>query len=173
MSKLEKAKARLLSLPKDYTYDEARSLLGQLGFREDNKGKTSGSRVEFFRESDKSGILLHKPHPDNVLEYKGYHTKVEFDVDSAVLRGEIEGIRDYVDFESESIDGIEQEFHDAVDEYLSFCERNGKKPEKEYKGSFNIRISPTLHWKLTNIASKNGVSLNATVEEALKQYASA
>lgn len=110
---------------------------------------------------------------NNILEYKGYHTKVEFDVDSAVLRGEIEGIRDYVDFESESIDGIEQEFHDAVDEYLSFCERNGKKPEKEYKGSFNIRISPALHWKLTNIASKNGVSLNATVEEALRQYASA
>ncbi len=67
MSKLEKAKARLLSLPKDYTYDEARSLLGQLGFREDNKGKTSGSRVEFFRESDKSGILLHKPHPGNEM----------------------------------------------------------------------------------------------------------
>ena len=67
MSKLEKAKARLLSLPKDYTYDEARSLLGQLGFREDNKGKTSGSRVESFRESDKSGILLHKPHPGNEM----------------------------------------------------------------------------------------------------------
>ena len=107
---------------------------------------------------------------NNILEYKGYHTKIEYDVDSAVLRGEIEGIRDYVDFESDSIVGIEQEFHDAVDEYLSFCERNGKKPEKEYKGSFNIRISPALHWKLTNIASKRGVSLNSTIEEALSQY---
>ena len=110
---------------------------------------------------------------NNILEYRGYHTKIEFDAASAVLRGEIEGIRDYVDFESDSIYGIEQEFHDAVDEYLSFCKRNGKKPDKEYKGSFNIRIPQALHWKLANIASKNGVSLNATVEEALRQYATA
>ena len=108
---------------------------------------------------------------NNILEYKGYHTRIEFDVDSCVLRGEIEGIRDYVDFESDSVTGIEKEFHDAVDEYLSFCERHGKKPEKEYKGSFNVRISPDLHWKLAAIASKQGVSLNSAVEEALAHYA--
>lgn len=67
MSKLTKAKERLLSMPRDYTYDEARSLLGQLGFIEDNKGKTSGSRVEFFREEDGGSILLHKPHPGNEM----------------------------------------------------------------------------------------------------------
>ena len=43
MSKLEKAKARILSKPKDYTYTEAKFLLGQIGFEEFNKGKTSGS----------------------------------------------------------------------------------------------------------------------------------
>ena len=43
---------------------------------------------------------------NNILEYKGYHTRIEFDVDSCVLRGEIEGIRDYVDFESDSVTGI-------------------------------------------------------------------
>ena len=59
---------RLLSMPKDYSYDEARALLGQLGFQEDNKGRTSGSRVEFFREEDKAVILLHKPHPGNEMK---------------------------------------------------------------------------------------------------------
>ena len=108
---------------------------------------------------------------NNTLEYKGYHTRIEFVADSSALRGEIEGIRDYVEFESDSISDIEKEFHDAVDEYLAFCERHGKKPEKEYKGSFNVRISPSLHWTLMNIASKKGVSLNATVEEALASYA--
>lgn len=68
MSRLEKAKMRLLSMPKDYSYDEARALLGQLGFQEDNKGRTSGSRVEFFREEDKAVILLHKPHPGNEMK---------------------------------------------------------------------------------------------------------
>ena len=47
MSKLDKAKERLKSIPTDYTYSEARYLLGKLGFEESNKGKTSGSRVKF------------------------------------------------------------------------------------------------------------------------------
>ena len=67
MSQLDKAKERLLSCPKDYTYDEAKALLNKLGFVEDNKGKTSGSRVKFSRASDKKIIMLHKPHPQSIM----------------------------------------------------------------------------------------------------------
>ena len=63
MSSLEKAKARLRSVPKDYTYEEAKALLKKLGYLEYNKGRTSGSRVCFVRQSDGKVILLHKPHP--------------------------------------------------------------------------------------------------------------
>lgn len=42
-------KLRLLSMPRDYTYAEARALLKQLGFIESNKCRTSGSRVRFYR----------------------------------------------------------------------------------------------------------------------------
>lgn len=68
MSKLDKAKARILSKPKDYTYTEAKYLLNKLGFREFCKGKTSGSRVAFYRESDGKTILLHKPHPGDEMD---------------------------------------------------------------------------------------------------------
>ena len=54
-------------MPKDYTYSEARSLLFRLGYQESNKGKTSGSRVLFYREKDRSIIMLHKPHPTDVM----------------------------------------------------------------------------------------------------------
>ena len=67
MSTFEKAKARILQKPKDYTYTEARNLLKKLGFEEYNKGKTSGSRVCFYRASDKAVILLHKPHPGDEM----------------------------------------------------------------------------------------------------------
>jgi len=67
MGKLEKAKTRLRSIPSDYTYTEARYLLGQLGFREFTKGRTSGSRVQFYRSSDGCKILLHKPHPGDEM----------------------------------------------------------------------------------------------------------
>ena len=67
MSKIDKAKERLRSRPKDYTYSEAKFLLSQMGFEEYNKGKTSGSRVKFFRSIDQHIILLHKPHPSDVM----------------------------------------------------------------------------------------------------------
>ena len=67
MSRLEKAKERLRTKPKDNTYSEAKHLLGQLGFEEFQKGKTSGSRVKFYRKSDGIIIQLHKPHPGDVM----------------------------------------------------------------------------------------------------------
>ncbi len=67
MSKLEKARERLRSKPKDYTYSELRSLLLQLGYVEITKGKTSGSRVAFFRAADEDMIRLHKPHPGDII----------------------------------------------------------------------------------------------------------
>lgn len=77
---------------------------------------------------------------NNILEYKGYHTKIVFNSADFVLRGKIEGINDLVDFECEDVKDVEKEFHAAVDDYLQFCEEVGKTPEKEYKGTFNVRI---------------------------------
>lgn len=71
MSKKEKLIARLLERPKDFHYDEAKTLLSYFGFEEGNKGRTSGSRVEFIRGKDT--ILLHKPHPTG--ELKSYQVK--------------------------------------------------------------------------------------------------
>ena len=107
---------------------------------------------------------------NNIMEYKGYHTRIEFDTESMSLRGKIEGINDYVDFEAEDISTIEAEFHTAVDDYLEFCAEVGKEPEKEYKGTFNVRILPDLHRKLALRAFMDGQSLNAEVEKAITIY---
>lgn len=104
------------------------------------------------------------------MEYKGYQTRIIFDSESMVLRGKIEGINDYVDFESDSALKIEKEFHSAVDDYLAFCEEVGKSPEKEYKGTFNVRISPELHKQLAIESFKTGCSLNSTVKKAIAAY---
>lgn len=66
MSKKEKLVARLLAKPRNFTYDEAKTLLSFFDFKESNKGRTSGSRVEFIN-GDYS-IMLHKPHPGNELK---------------------------------------------------------------------------------------------------------
>lgn len=67
MTKIQKAKERLKSVPRDYTFSEARQLLTHLGFKEYQKGKTSGSRLLFYRASDGVKILLHKPHPGDKM----------------------------------------------------------------------------------------------------------
>ncbi len=67
MSRLEKEIKRLKSKPKDYTYEELKNLLNKLGFFENNKGKTSGSRVE-FKDKYERKIILHKPHPNNIIK---------------------------------------------------------------------------------------------------------
>ena len=108
----------------------------------------------------------------NILEYKGYHTKIEFDMETCTLRGKIEGINDLVTFESESAETIEKEFHSAVDDYLAFCEEVGKEPEKVYKGSFNVRIAPELHKALAEYAARNGLSLNQATATAIEKFVS-
>ena len=65
MGKLEKMIERLKSNPKDFTFEEMQTLLLALGFELSNKGKTSGSRVRFFK--DGVFIILHKPHPRKEL----------------------------------------------------------------------------------------------------------
>ncbi len=107
---------------------------------------------------------------ENTLQYKGYFTNIAFSVEDKVLHGKIEGIDDLVTFESDSILDIEEEFHNAVDDYLDFCKEVGKEPTKAYKGSFNVRIDPQLHKKIALEAAKKGISLNQAVEKAIEQY---
>ena len=48
MSKKDKLMARLLSQPKDFTFDEVETLLGYFSYYIDNGGRTSGSKVRFI-----------------------------------------------------------------------------------------------------------------------------
>ena len=69
MGRKEKLIKKLLTIPKDFTYDEAETLLGYLGFAKSNKGKTSGSRVRFKKGN--IAIDLHRPHPrKDLAEYQ-------------------------------------------------------------------------------------------------------
>lgn len=72
MGQKEKLIQRLKSKPKDFTFDDAETLLHYLDYIRLNKGRTSGSRVMFVSEGH-GNILLHKPHPQK--ELKTYQLK--------------------------------------------------------------------------------------------------
>lgn len=67
MTKREKLITRLLTKPKDFTWDELIRVLSSLGYVQISVGKTAGSRVRFVHE-EHPPIMLHKPHPKPVLK---------------------------------------------------------------------------------------------------------
>lgn len=107
---------------------------------------------------------------NKILEYKGYRTMMEYDADDDILVGELIGLNDIVAFHGTTIEEFKMIFHRVVDDYIDYCKEIGKEPEKEYKGAFNVRITPELHKKIALKAKTDGDTLNAAVVRAITQY---
>lgn len=54
------------------------------------------------------------------MEYEGCYTTPEYDTDSECYHGHLEGIKDLVTWEADTLEDCEKEFHLAVDDYLCF-----------------------------------------------------
>jgi hypothetical protein len=67
MAQNQKLLKRLISGPKDFTWNELTSVLSHFGYKEMKTGKTGGSRRRFVGE-DNHILLFHKPHPGNILK---------------------------------------------------------------------------------------------------------
>ena len=85
-----------------------------------------------------------------------------------MLIGSVIGIQDSLNFHGTTIDEITQAFHDSIDGYLEMCEALGRSPDKEYKGSFNVRIAPDLHRQAAIAAECSGMTLNQFVQQAIE-----
>jgi predicted HicB family RNase H-like nuclease len=104
----------------------------------------------------------------NMLEYKGYHTNIEYSAEDDCLIGKLLGINDLVLFHAQSLKEFRKAFHVSVDDYIEYCLANGKEPEKEYSGHFNVRISPSLHRAIAVKAEQQGKKLNTLISEVLE-----
>ncbi len=106
---------------------------------------------------------------NGLMEYKGYHAKIEYSAEDSCLVGKTLGINDTLVFEGDTVQEIEQCFHDSVDDYLKLCQCIGKAPDKEYKGSFNVRLSPELHKQAFLATERRNMTLNQFVSEAVSR----
>lgn len=95
----------------------------------------------------------------NTMEYKNYVGSVEFSESDGVFFGKVMGIRAMISYEGTTAKELVEDFHGAVDDYLELCEEEGKEPERAYKGSFNVRVSPELHKQAVIYASSRQMSL--------------
>lgn len=105
----------------------------------------------------------------NTIEYKGYVGSVEFSEEDSLFFGRVMGIRAMISYEGESAHDLIDDFHGAVDDYFEMCEAEGIEPEKAYKGSFNVRISPELHKQAVITAMARQMSLNSFVESSIER----
>ncbi len=105
----------------------------------------------------------------SMLEYKGYHASVEYDAEDNIFVGEVFGINDSLNFHGTSVDELKEMFEQCIDNYLDLCEKIGKKPDKEFKGTFNVRITPELHKKAALEAAKQKITLNQYVMRAISR----
>ena len=106
----------------------------------------------------------------NTVSYKGYQGSVEYSDEDSLFYGRIIGINDCITYDGCTVDELRKNFQDAVEDYFIICEELGKEPEKAYKGTFNVRIAPTLHKELAVYSASRGKTLNSTVEEAIRSY---
>ena len=108
----------------------------------------------------------------NYLKYKKYVGTVQFDAEDYILHGHVLGINDVISFEGSSVAELEQDFKAAIDDYFETCRTIGKEPEKPFKGSFNLRLDPSLHEILVTGALREGKTLNAFVKDVLEKAVS-
>ena len=107
---------------------------------------------------------------NSLMEYKGYHAKIEYSAEDETFVGRVIGIRDYLLFDGNDINELIEMFHSTVDEYLKDCDLTGKEPDKEYKGSFNVRMSPETHRRAALVAQAENKTLNQLVCDAVGTY---
>lgn len=108
----------------------------------------------------------------NMLEYNGYHARIEFSDEDDVFVGKVLGLQDTLVFEGETVEELKNMFRTSIDEYVDYCARIGKEPDKEFKGSFNVRIPSELHRRAVFESERRGISLNQFVQESIENLLS-
>ena len=83
----------------------------------------------------------------NTMTYKGYAARIEYDDEDGIFTGRIAGIRDGVGFHADTVEGLREAFHEAVEDYIETCAKIGKEPQKTYSGQVMFRVSPDVHRK--------------------------
>lgn len=68
MGKKDTMTARLLSMPKDFEQREMDTLMGQCGCVKNNRGKTSGSAIQYVYQATQQVFTYHRPHPENRIK---------------------------------------------------------------------------------------------------------
>lgn len=106
---------------------------------------------------------------NNIMKYKGYRASASYSEEDGCFIGKVLGIGDTLIFDGDTVSELKQMFHESIDDYLEMCKETGKQPEREYRGTFNVRVTPQAHGAAVRRAEEMGISLNQFVAEAIQE----
>jgi predicted HicB family RNase H-like nuclease len=104
-----------------------------------------------------------------MLKYKGYTGHAEFDDEARLFHGEVLDLRDVITFQGTSVEELEREFRNSIDDYLEFCEERSEEPDRPFSGRLMLRLPPNVHREVYVRARQEGKSLNQWIAEKLEQ----
>ena len=107
----------------------------------------------------------------NMMKYKGYVARIEYDEQDRIFVGHLAGIRDIIGFHGTTVDELESAFHESVDNYIAISEETGRPAQRPYSGKLMLRISPEVHAAVAAAAQVHGKSINQWVSEVLDKAA--
>jgi len=108
----------------------------------------------------------------NVMHYKGYSARIEYDDEDGIFFGRVAGLRDGIGFHADTVEDLRAAFREAVDDYLETCAKIGKEPEREYSGKVMLRVAPELHARIARSAELAGMSINQWGEKVFSKATS-
>ena len=107
----------------------------------------------------------------NMMKYKGYVARIEYDEEDRIFVGHLAGIKDIVGFHGKTVDELESAFHESVDNYIAISEETGRPAQKPYSGKLMLRVSPDVHAAVATAAELHGKSINQWASEVLDKAA--
>ena len=105
----------------------------------------------------------------NIMKYKSYVARIEYDEEDRIFVGHLAGIKDIVGFHGTTVTELEDAFYESVDNYIAISEETGRIAQKLYSGKLMLRVSSDIHAAVATAAQVNGKSINQWASEVLAQ----
>ena len=77
---------------------------------------------------------------NNSITYKGFYGSINFDQEEKIFFGQIEFIKDLVNYEARDAENLVNSFQEAVDDYLTSCKEANKQPDKPFKCQLSCKL---------------------------------
>jgi predicted HicB family RNase H-like nuclease len=103
------------------------------------------------------------------VSYRGFDGSIIHDAEDHLYHGRILGIRDMVIYHGYTVEEAETIFRQAVDEYITHFEKDGKEPPKPF-ASLPAHMPHELQVKAALFAHEHHVELESVLNMTLSQF---